>query len=755
MKPTNPQPNGHSHLQKWGLFVLLAGSLGFNLSMNPDHFNNIARNEGGTGVFDLASKSYEDLVKERDVKIKAELMRLKASNPALTDAKIDLVMKALQEYHDKKLPSGHSDIEVALLRAGVVSTAEESAKIYNQIKPEIAALPKKEKKTASLSPCTDVHDRVPADQATKKADKPCATDDKGQKVHKVAADDKAEKEHQANVKAMQKQAAEEAKQEKETQASAGQNSKATDESNDGADGSSNGKKKSNVTLYTKSEFEKMLDERIAKQLEAYMKDQRKEAIVKNALLPPGQQEPFVSGLGQTSAPAQPAASNTPAASGTPETATPKSAAAVNPTTPPVNATPPNQAVPKGFQYDLSATKGYCTYSVEVENGKTTVSAKTATTAKACHLDGQKKTLDNVNIEKIADVKDAVYAWAEGKSVSDKDDKDEKKEKSQKDIAKEFWTKETKECKKKGMNNEERMDCYQEALTKLSNDILDDSSQSRSIVKGYFMGSIAPILKAEMTIPTTDPDSLMVNTSHLELADRVSKDLLSNLSGDNSQDVLSTLTKMKASSYAVQTGYARDMYMASQQEKSSTDPYVRMQGMKREAMAKQALNPTVLRWEMLRDRTDWGNALPSDSMFGQTELTRNFTQPIQAMIGKMPSIEDYNSSVMGQPTKASSLLAQLSLPTDASGMGMNVTENGMYSGSWTAGLSGLNSFPTALLDSRQNYNRGKNLPAVGPTGATTLANGKMTAPTTSVRGGTVNTNGNPRLRSGFVNDYNNY
>lgn len=32
-------------VQKWGLFGLLAATLGFNLSMNPEHFNNIARHE--------------------------------------------------------------------------------------------------------------------------------------------------------------------------------------------------------------------------------------------------------------------------------------------------------------------------------------------------------------------------------------------------------------------------------------------------------------------------------------------------------------------------------------------------------------------------------------------------------------------------------------------------------------------------------------------------------------------------------------
>lgn len=741
-------------MQKWGLFVLLAGSLGFNLSMNPDHFNNIARNEGGAGFFDLASKSYDDLVKERDAKIKEELKRLK-----IPDAKIELAMKALQDYRGKKLPTGNSDIEVALMRAGY--TAEDSAKYLKQIKPIIPEMPNKEKKTASLAPCTDVQGRNPADKDTKKADKPCPTEDKAKPAQKTAADDKAEKEHQANVKAMQKQAAEEAKQLEATQASADQKAKATADTNDGADASST-VKKANPTVYTKTELMDLLDQRIAKQLdpikEALLKNQRKEAIVENAMLPPGHQEPLVSGPGQTSAPAQPAASTTPAAPSNSDAATPKSAAvAANPTTPPVSAIPPNQAVPKGFQYDLSATKGYCTYSVELENGKTTVTAKTATAADACHLDGQKKTLENINIEKIADVKDAVKAWANGKSEGDKD-KDEKKEKSQKDIAKEFWTKETKECKAKGMDNSERMDCFQEALSKLSNDILDESPQSKSIVKGYFMGSIAPILKAEMTMPTTDPDSLTVNTSHLELADRVSKDLLSNLSGSNGQDVISTLTKMKAATYSVQTGYARDMYMASQQEKNSSDPYVKMIGLKREAMAKQALNPTVMRWEMLRDRTDWSNAMSSDSMFGQVELTRNFTQPIQAMISKMPSIEDYNSAAANQATKASSLLAQLSLPADSSGMGMNVMDSGTYGGSWTAGLSGLNTFPIALLDSRQNYNRGKNLPAVGPVIASG-ANGKLT-PTTSIRGGTTNssslgTSGNPRVRTAIVTDPNSF
>lgn len=44
-------------LQKWGLFILLAGSVGFSLSMNPEHYNNIVRNEGPWFSVDLAQEA--------------------------------------------------------------------------------------------------------------------------------------------------------------------------------------------------------------------------------------------------------------------------------------------------------------------------------------------------------------------------------------------------------------------------------------------------------------------------------------------------------------------------------------------------------------------------------------------------------------------------------------------------------------------------------------------------------------------------
>ncbi len=51
MKPFNFSPE---QKKKWVLTTVLLGSLGFTLSMNPEHYNNIVRNDINAGVFELA-----------------------------------------------------------------------------------------------------------------------------------------------------------------------------------------------------------------------------------------------------------------------------------------------------------------------------------------------------------------------------------------------------------------------------------------------------------------------------------------------------------------------------------------------------------------------------------------------------------------------------------------------------------------------------------------------------------------------------
>ncbi|MGZ5279640.1 MAG: hypothetical protein ACXWC9_06850, partial [Pseudobdellovibrionaceae bacterium] len=463
MKPTNPQSNGHHHLQKWGLFVLLAGSLGFNLSMNPDHFNNIARNEGGSGVFELASdnaapaaKSYDDLMKERTDKLLVELQKLK-----LPESKIDAVLQGMADYNNKKvtLQTGIGDIKHGLIKAGY--TAEQAEKLFARISPDVSALPKKEKKTATAKT-----NNAPADKAA--ADKGAA--------------DKA-------------------------QAGAAKSKPDTDDGNDEGGGDKTASADGNTKLMTKDELRDLIAKEVA------------DAIKREKLLPPSAQT--LTGTAPGAATTTPPVAANPPATGSSETATPNASA--TPTTPPVNGTPPNQAAAKPYEYNLGVTKGYCVISIELENGKTVGKAKSSSQGQACHLDNQKKELTS----SIGDLKGAqseILAWMNGKA------EEEVKEKSKNEIAKEFWEKASKRCKIKGMDMQEKLECYQENLTTLSND-LDDSSESKNIIRKYFANSIMPTLRAMMAEPTTDPFTLQVDTSKLDGANEIAKGLLENLNGD--------------------------------------------------------------------------------------------------------------------------------------------------------------------------------------------------------------------------------
>jgi hypothetical protein len=67
--------------EKWGLFALLIGTLGFTLSMNPDHFNHIARNEGPVHKIDLAATdaAAESTSKTQDFQVRGKKGFFKAT----------------------------------------------------------------------------------------------------------------------------------------------------------------------------------------------------------------------------------------------------------------------------------------------------------------------------------------------------------------------------------------------------------------------------------------------------------------------------------------------------------------------------------------------------------------------------------------------------------------------------------------------------------------------------------------------------
>lgn len=72
--------------QKWGLFSLLALSLGFNLSMNPEHYNNIVRYEKGSPLH-----SYELATEAVPAAVPAVAAVVAAANPAANPEKSHLL----------------------------------------------------------------------------------------------------------------------------------------------------------------------------------------------------------------------------------------------------------------------------------------------------------------------------------------------------------------------------------------------------------------------------------------------------------------------------------------------------------------------------------------------------------------------------------------------------------------------------------------------------------------------------------------
>ncbi|MGZ5278873.1 MAG: hypothetical protein ACXWC9_02960, partial [Pseudobdellovibrionaceae bacterium] len=315
-----------------------------------------------------------------------------------------------------------------------------------------------------------------------------------------------------------------------------------------------------------------------------------------------------------------------------------------------------------------------------------------------------------------------------------------KEKSKNEIAKEFWEKASKRCKVKGMDIQEKLECHQENLTKLSND-LDDSSESKNIIRKYFQNSIMPTLRAMMAEPTTDPFTLQIDTSKLDGANEIAKGLLENLNGDNSEGVTALLGQLKGGSYSAQASHARNMFLSAQEDKKSSDFFTQQLGHRKEMLAKQALNPSVLGWQAIRDRGEWMTALSDGSKTAHQSLIQSkFYGPTQAFIGTLPKLESYLKQDANKTNLAALELSAMNFP-DISGLGMNAATGSLF----TPGLSSLSSFPIAMLDSRQNYNRGKNLVPVGPVSGTTatpgtVVNGKVVAPAAArtARGGSVRT-----------------
>ncbi len=684
MNSTNPKPSG-SQLQKWGLFVLLAGSLGFTLSMNPDHFNNIARNEGGSGAFDLASAALDaqadkanvdtakEVLAEQRKKLEAELKKLKVE-----DAKIEVVLKSVDDFHAKKTPPTMT-IEDVLKKSLVLADYPEAdlAKAYEQITKEIPSLKAPEKKATKMA-------AAPAKQ---------------------------------EAAALAKQ---------EASAPAKQEVPAAN-----ADGTTK------VYVDTKELADKLLSD-----------EKLKQALI-NKLLPAGQQQastvPATSAAPQNTnlTPDQQVAM-TQAAQGSKEVAAPKAAPQQAAT--PAAGNPPQQHSPDAKTVTLMGTKGTCEITVDRKKDDSkkvrAVFNKKANESQACQLTEEAELTSSLG--DIEGWTKELTALMNGKKIevakSEKDKEKDEKEKSKAEIAKEFWEKAAKRCKIKGMDTQEKLECYQDILVKLSND-LDDSNESKTILKKYFVQNILGPLKTLMSEPTTDPFTLTVDTSKLELGNDIAKGLLENLNGDNSEGITAMLASVKGGSYSAQATHAKNMFLSAQEDKKAPDFFTQQLGMRKEMMARQALNPMFLNWQLVRDRGEWMSSLSDGGKSGQASLLQSkFYQPVSSFLATLPKFDSYTKIGANNVNQAALDLMAMNIP-DISGMGMNAA-NGMPPtlGTLTSGWPSNMSY-----ESRINAPvRGGTIPGMGTlaTQQTTTVNGKViTTP-----GGTTTTTSSP-LRGG--------
>lgn len=291
-------------------------------------------------------------------------------------------------------------------------------------------------------------------------------------------------------------------------------------------------------------------------------------------------------------------------------------------------------------------------------------------------------------------------------TSDKSEKDLEKEKMDK-IKAEYDSLVKSNCRKKGMDYSDKLECVQNLLSAMS-DKLDDSNASKLAVKNFFSKYVLPEIRSGMNAPTVSFDPFgrpLQDTSKLDAANDSALYLLEHLNVDNSDGITQLLGKVRAGSYSTQAGYARNLYLEAQDDKK--DPMRWQIGMMKENIAKANLNPTTLNWLLARDSMSWNNALNDGGKSSQQSLLQSgFYNPVRGFISQLPKMDMYGKLDANKQDLAAQQLAAMNFG-DLSGMGMSSPGLGTP---FTPG-TGISQFPLALLDSRQNGQRGLDIPLI--------------------------------------------
>lgn len=137
-------------------------------------------------------------------------------------------------------------------------------------------------------------------------------------------------------------------------------------------------------------------------------------------------------------------------------------------------------------------------------------------------------------------------------------------------------------------------------------------------------------------------------------------LLEHLNSDNSDSwVVQQLAQTRNAGYNAQIGYARDMYLQAQEDKK--DPMRFQLGVIKENIAKVNLNPFMLNGTLARDRMDWTNALNSgDKGQFQNALGSSLFTPVQSLISRLPKWDTYGKLDANKQDMAAVALATLNI-----------------------------------------------------------------------------------------------
>lgn len=296
----------------------------------------------------------------------------------------------------------------------------------------------------------------------------------------------------------------------------------------------------------------------------------------------------------------------------------------------------------------------CKISVGVLGNETIArfkSAPQATESQACHAEALRPLTSNISDLKNIETEIDLYLASLGKKTASKGDKKDNDDEEKKEVkrlkvsGKEYEVTKAKLseiakiCKKK----EERLDCHRENLMKLSKLFEgDDSSEAREIMKKYFAAYVAPQLSANFNAPTIDPVTMRVNTTRLEEANEIALDLMENLDGDNSADVLKALTAMKAKSTFAQINHSRNMYIQSQIKLNSTDLPTKFHGQVLEQRALELLHPQRLNAVAAYERDLMATALSVNNSSLEDIVNPLYYTPIQEVSTQLQNIDFINA-----------------------------------------------------------------------------------------------------------------